>query len=111
MDDYFESAEADLSRRYTAILVSTYTDGVAQGIFRDDLPVTLVRDLVFGSIEHIAWGVLNGSQTIDPDSTAEMLMSIICSGIEKSGEHSSELQRLEKVTARLEELTGSTDKS
>lgn len=107
MDDYYESAIADLNRRYTALVVATYSAGVAEGVFRVDLPATLVRDVIFGSIDHIAWGALSGHRTIDLDATTESLFMLLSSGIspqDKPHDNDGQLDRLEDAVTRLEDL-------
>lgn len=85
-DDYHTSEVADLNRRYTSLLTTAFRSGVEQGEFRRDLPAELVRDLVYGSIEHITWSALSGREgadVVDPDVTAEQLMSVLCRGIDE----------------------------
>ncbi len=114
-DDYYESEVAQLSRRYTALFVDAFRDGVRQGMFRDDVPPGLVRDLVYGSIEHLAWSALSGHRGIDLDLTTDQLFSVVCGGIERSGPGERagsldrDLQRLEVVAARLDQLSASLE--
>ena len=81
LDDYFESEVADLNRRYTALMVDAVNDGIATGRFRPDVSPAMVRDVMYGSIEHLAWGVLTGRGDIDVDSTAEALVTLVVDGI------------------------------
>ncbi len=113
MDDYYQSAIADLNRRYTSLVMTTFREGVAAGIFRKDLPASLVRDVIFGSIDHIAWGALSGHGNIDLVATTDSLFTLLSSGItptdqtfDKDSLVSSQLERLEDVATRLEQLTG-----
>jgi TetR/AcrR family transcriptional regulator, fatty acid metabolism regulator protein len=41
-----------LNRRYTSVLIRAIEAGIDEGIFRQDLDTHLVRDLVYGFIEH-----------------------------------------------------------
>ena len=41
----------------------------------------MVRDVIYGSIEHLAWGVLTGRDVIDVDATAEALVALVLDGI------------------------------
>lgn len=112
LDDYFESEVADLNRRYTALLVDAVSDGIATGRFRADVPVTMVRDVIYGSIEHLAWGVLTGRDTIDVDATAEALVALVLDGIALPTEGPQRAPDLlnEKI-AQLDELTDRLDRS
>ncbi len=116
-DDYYESEVAQLSRRYTSLFVEAYREGVTRGIFRDDVPAGLVRDLVYGSIEHLAWSALSGHRSIDLDLTTDQLFSVVCGGIERSdaddrpGSLDRDLQKLEDVATRLDALTASLEQA
>ncbi|MPZ62174.1 MAG: TetR family transcriptional regulator [Propionibacteriales bacterium] len=48
-----EMGVADLNRRYTSVLTRTVAAGVADGSLRSDLDPRLVRDMIFGAIEHV----------------------------------------------------------
>jgi AcrR family transcriptional regulator len=112
-DDYYESEVAELSRRYTSLFVDAYRDGVGQGLFRDDVPAGLVRDMVYGSIEHLAWSALSGHRSIDLDTTTDQLLSVVCGGIVRLDEQPSDgsleadLRKLETVAERLDQLSAS----
>lgn len=114
MDDYYESEVADLNRRYTSLVLTAFAEGVEQGLFRSDLPPALIRDLVFGCIEHLAWGTLTGTHAIDLVSMSDFVFQTVCSGIEiqtKAPDSDLNLERLERVTRRLEHLADRSDSS
>src|SRR6201996_1977439 len=45
----------DLQRRYTAPLMKVLANGQALGQVRADVPLRLMRSLVFGPMEHVLW--------------------------------------------------------
>jgi len=106
MEDYYESRIADLNRRYTALLVDVVDDGQRAGEFRGDVDPAMVRDLVYGGIEHIAWGAVTGRRTVDPTQVADSLTSLVCNGLERRSDEGSRLQgavdRLEDLADRLD---------
>lgn len=79
--DYENSALQDLNRRYTHFILDILREGIAAGEFRPDLPLPLVRDLVYGTIEHHVWRFVCGQGDIDPAATADHLCAIIINGI------------------------------
>ncbi len=103
MEDYYESEIADLNRRYTSLLVEVVLDGQRHGTFRDDVEPTMVRDLVYGGIEHIAWGAVTGRSEIDPNVIADDLTRLICTGLDVSRTQERESGLVAQV-ARLEAL-------
>jgi len=109
LDGYYESSIADLSRRYTALALDAINDGIELGLLRDDIAPTLVRDMLFGAMEHTAWGALTGHGTIDINVITDSLMSLALGGIaadEPTGAGLGEqLDRLETLVSRFE-VTG-----
>lgn len=81
LDDYYRSVVADLNRRYTAIAVEAISRGQEAGELRSDLPVTMIRDVIYGSIEHIAWRAVNGLADLDVDQTADDLTELLMAGL------------------------------
>ena len=81
MDGYEDSGMADLNRRYSAIALEVVRDGQRSGQFRTDVPATLVRDLLFGGAEHLAWKALNGTARIDLERTADQVTEFLWRGL------------------------------
>ncbi|HUP91548.1 MAG TPA: TetR/AcrR family transcriptional regulator [Solimonas sp.] len=79
--DYRGSAVHAMNRRYTRLLMDTVQAGVASGEFRGDVPVVLLRDLVYGGIEHYAWHYLSRGKALDIDKTAQQIVGVLCDGI------------------------------
>ncbi len=94
-----------LNRRYTDFLVDVLRDGAASGEFRADLPLNLLRDLVYGGIEHHAWAYLCGHGALDIDSIAEQLTGVLCDGVGRPDPNDlgRETRRLARIAKRLEE--------
>jgi AcrR family transcriptional regulator len=103
--DYPGSSLHARNRRYTRYLVEVIEAGVAAGEFRADIPAALLRDLVYGGIEHHAWNTICGRGTLDIDRVADQITAVLCEGIverpamERIGR---ETQRLSKIVDRME---------
>ena len=105
--DYVGSELHQLNREATQLLTSVLQEGVAAGVLRPDLPVRLVRDLVYGGIEHHVAAFLAGKGQLDCDRIANDLTSLVFDGLGANPARSDPdpaLQRLERVTKRLETL-------
>ncbi|MCP3853699.1 MAG: TetR/AcrR family transcriptional regulator [Actinomycetia bacterium] len=109
-DDYYESEIADLSRRYTSLMVDAVRDGIHRGDFRPDTNPQLVRDLVYGGIEHMAWGAITGHGDFELDLTARQLTDLVLAGITSPPPSTTAdpTSRLEAVADRLEAVLTST---
>lgn len=80
-DDYYDSLVHDLNRRYTAIVVKVIKAGIAAGEVRRDVDPRLVRDLIYGSIEHIAWKTVSGGEALRIQSATRALVALLLHGI------------------------------
>lgn len=79
--DYPGSPLQDLNRRYTSIFVRVLREGQAAGKIRPDLDPRLIRDLLYGTVEHIAWRCLNRDGRIDVEAATGQILTILVSGI------------------------------
>jgi AcrR family transcriptional regulator len=102
--DYRRTAVYDLNRRYTQRTIAIIKEGIASGEFRADVPVTIVRDMIYGGIEHHCWAYLRGEGDFSPERAADEIVAIVYRGLAADSAASTDLQlaRLEAVAARLE---------
>jgi hypothetical protein len=89
--------------------VELIRDGQASGEFRRDLPPRLVRDTIYGAVEHHTWAYLRGEGDFSPDEAADSITELVYRGLVQPepaapGADSDVAVRVEKVTRRLERL-------
>jgi TetR/AcrR family transcriptional regulator, fatty acid metabolism regulator protein len=70
-----------LNRTYTRIFIRVLEEGIAAGKMRADLDTRLVRDVVFGAVEHVAWRHALRGKAIDIDDFARQLTEITLNGV------------------------------
>nr|WP_240954038.1 TetR/AcrR family transcriptional regulator [Solimonas marina] len=106
--DYRGSPLHAMNRRYTQFLVDVIEAGQASGEFRRDVSAPLLRDLVYGAIEHHSWhyirraGIRGARRvTLDIDSVATQITQIVCDGI-AGHEERLDVRRLSELAARLD---------
>lgn len=108
--DYRGSHLFELNRAYTNRLVDVVKAGVAAGELRPESSPSLVRDLVFGCIEHRTWAFLRGEGDFDPAEMADAITNLVHHGLGLGDEPASPMEsvvaRLETATARLEAAAG-----
>jgi AcrR family transcriptional regulator len=108
--DYHRSFVQDQNRRYTSFLVAVLREAAAAGEIRADVPLNLVRDLVFGGIEHHVWNYVYGRGTLDVEAAADWIADIVLAGLApaaagRRGESlAGETARLAAVVDRLERV-------
>ena len=79
--DYRGSAIQQLNRRYTSILIKIVDAGIAEGEILPDIDPRLVRDMLFGAIEHSSWRHANGSRPLDVERMARTMTDVLVNGL------------------------------
>lgn len=108
--DYSETAVHDLNREYTRRTLDIVKEGIAAGELRPDVPLRLVRDMIYGCVEHRTWAYLRGEGMFDPDATADAVVNLVLGGLQMaqaSATSADVATRLERAVERLEKIGGS----
>lgn len=79
--DYEGSAIQELNRRYTSVLIRIVKDAVKDGEVKVGVNPRLLRDVIFGAIEHLAWRHVNGKGPLKVSQLARDLTGMLTSGI------------------------------
>ncbi|MCK9247189.1 MAG: TetR/AcrR family transcriptional regulator [Anaerolineaceae bacterium] len=110
----FMSVRVDSNYRNTRLyqLVAEFTshttrvveEGIKAGLFRDSYHTSLIRDVIFGAIEHQAWPYLRGETDAPLDKVADDIADIVYCGLAKSPPVKIELveRSVKKVESALE---------
>ena len=80
-DDAFAALIAGLKRRYTAPLMKVLAAAQHAGEVRQDMPLPLLRDMVYGSMEHVLWDTMVNHNPPDIATTAAQLTSMLWTAI------------------------------
>ncbi len=105
---YRQSSIFTLNQRYTQSTLAVVREGIASGEFRDDVPLRIVRDMIFGAAEHHTWAHLRAEGEFSPDAAADAITNMIYQGLERRGRAAgvdTSVHRLERAVQRLEGLT------
>lgn len=96
----------ELNQTYVHRIIDVIKEAVANGEFRSNVSPGLIRDMIYGCIEHRTWAFLRNEGDFDVEETADNITDIVYRGlvIDKIAEEplGSVVSRLEKVAARLE---------
>lgn len=106
--EYRRSSIFSLNQRYTQSTLAVIREGMASGEFREDVPLRIVRDMIFGAAEHHTWAHLRKEGQFSPDAAADAITNLVYRGLERrggaAGSAGVELNRLERAVQRLEGL-------
>ncbi|MFZ4550630.1 MAG: TetR/AcrR family transcriptional regulator [Aquabacterium sp.] len=102
-------AIAACKRRYTAPLMDALAAGQTQGLVRADMPLRLLRALVYGSMEHVLWDAIASAKRPDINATADQLTELLWSALQPRDATMSALTRLrDEVSAALARVPSSS---
>jgi AcrR family transcriptional regulator len=110
---HHELSEAltELQRRYTAPLMRVLARGQETGQIRADMPLRLLRSMVFGPMEHVLWDATLTNRHIDIDATADQLIDVLWAALMPPDPAVSALQQFRAEVAeanrRFEEVARS----
>jgi TetR/AcrR family fatty acid metabolism transcriptional regulator len=79
--DYRGSLIQQLNRRYTSILIKIVDEAIDNGVIRPDIDPRLVRDMIFGAIEHSSWRHVNANKSLDVPRVARAMTDVLVNGL------------------------------
>ena len=79
VDAEFAGLIAERKRRYTAPLMQLLATGQRTGELRTDMPLPLLRDMVYGAMEHVLWDYIVSKNMPQIDATAAKLTEMLWS--------------------------------
>ena len=104
--DYRGTAVFDLNRAYTRRTLEIVKAAIERGEFRRGISLSIVRDLLFGCVEHHSFAYLRGEGDFSPDVAADAIVDIVYRGLAAEappGDPAGDLlARLGAVVDRLE---------
>ncbi|NIB42779.1 TetR/AcrR family transcriptional regulator [Pseudomaricurvus alkylphenolicus] len=93
----------ELNKRYTHIVVEVIREGIEQGDIQADTSATLVRNTIFGTIEHYLWDLVGGGVDTDIDAVAADLTNLVFEGI-SAGTEDVKREDVSRLIKKLNEL-------
>jgi AcrR family transcriptional regulator len=108
--DYRKTRLFQLNQTYTHRIIDIVKAAVAAGEFRAGVSPSLIRDMIYGSIEHRTWAFLRNEGDFEIDETADSITEVVYRGLSVQPAQdplSKTVTRLESVADRLESLAAS----
>jgi len=98
-----------LTRRFTADVRMVCAEAVKSGEFRNDVSPSLLRDMIFGCIEHQTWSFLRREGDFRIDEVADSIANVVYRGM--SAEPVARDDRLERTLERLEKAAAALERA
>lgn len=106
--DYSSTTVYGLNRQYTRRTLDIIREGIDAGELRENVPLRLVRDMIYGCIEHRTWAYLRGEGDFNPDQTADAIVDLILGSLTRSRPETElttdMVVRMERAVAKLEAI-------
>ena len=77
----YDEAILELNRRYTGLALSVLEEGVENGSLRKNLVPSVIRDLIYGGIEHAVWRFIFTDGELEIGMLSDQLADVILDGI------------------------------
>jgi TetR/AcrR family fatty acid metabolism transcriptional regulator len=106
--EYRNTRLFQLNQAYTHRIVDILRAAMASGELRSDVSPSLVRDMVFGAVEHRTWAFLRNEGEFNIDETADGIAELIYRGLvvrPAEDAPTSLAHRLERAVEKLEAMT------
>jgi len=119
-EDYYGSVVRELNRKSTSSVVGILEQAKKDGELAADISPSLVRDVIFGGIEPLAFRALAGRGTLDVERQADQLTQLVWSGLsphdtppDPAGQNmrlQAQIDRLQALVDMLEHKTNARRK-
>jgi TetR/AcrR family transcriptional regulator, fatty acid metabolism regulator protein len=113
--EYRETTVFELNREYTNRTLAIVQEAMDGNEFRTGIPLRVVRDMIYGGVEHHIWSFLRGEGDFSPEESADAITDIIYRGLVRTGaaidRGEQAIRRLEEVAERLEQAAGPVQRS
>ncbi len=106
--DYRETKLFALNREYTERVIDAINAGILSGEVRQDVSAALVRDVVFGCIEHRTWAFLRDEGDFDVGSLSDEIVALVWHGLAKQSvqdDIGGSLHRIENLLQNRDQST------
>jgi TetR/AcrR family fatty acid metabolism transcriptional regulator len=102
LDGELARAVSHLNRSYTQCLSEIVKEGIDAGDIDAGVSIPLLRNTVYGSIEHTLWAVINDNIAVDIDGEAAALTALVYQGIARAA--APDKRDVSSLVRRLNEL-------
>lgn len=106
--DYYQSSVYELNKQYTHVLVEICRQGIERHELKEDMQINVLRDLIFGGIDHMMSGFLFTGKAFNIDEAAKNILDTVYNGI---ANYPTGTTKAEQLVNRLGELVERMEKN
>lgn len=104
---YKDTRLFEINRDYTSQIRRVFAEAIKSGEFKSGVPERVLRDMVFGTIEHSTWRYLRNEGELDIEELADEIASVVYRGMTAVP---PEDERMDTAILRLEKIADRLDK-
>jgi AcrR family transcriptional regulator len=107
--DAYDSIVVGLARRYTSLAVNIVEEAIASGEIRSEVSPFLVRAIIYGSVENVAWRLTFRKEGMDIDQISDALTDVLFTGIGPRSITNDLADAVVSLESVVRELRGTVD--
>ncbi|MCH9691087.1 MAG: TetR/AcrR family transcriptional regulator [Gammaproteobacteria bacterium] len=81
LEDGLSSIIYSMNKEYTLPVMRVMAEGIDSGELRSDISLQLVRNVIFGSVEHAMWDILEHRRQLDVEQYTDDLTTLVLTGL------------------------------
>lgn len=103
--EYRKMRVFQLNRDYTRRTIEIIERAISSGEFHGDMPIPIIRDMIYGCIDHHTWGYLRGEGRLEINAAADNITNLIYRGLAASPVKDAPVEgTLQRIERRLEQI-------
>jgi AcrR family transcriptional regulator len=103
--NFYRHESYDSLKKYASVLLNILKEGVAEGSFRSDLNLAVVRDMIFGLLDEENLSCLAARELTETTPDFDPIMSLLLPMIENRPENGSPAKKADKAQTVLKAAT------
>ncbi|MDX9787422.1 MAG: TetR/AcrR family transcriptional regulator [Desulfobacterales bacterium] len=103
-DHFYTTPAYEVLQKYESIIAGILQNGVREGIFREDIPMSFVQDAIIGMLDFETLGIAVTGETADPMANIDDMIAMIHAMISKSTVSVQQISTEDKILIAAEKV-------
>jgi len=109
--DYRSMRVFELNKAYTRRTVEIIEKAIRSGEFVADVPIPVIRDMIYGCIDHQTWSYVRGEGGFDVNASADYITHLIYRGLAAHPARDDTATELAEIGERLARIEARLDRT